>query len=77
MADAPRRPLRNGAHGYGLVTKTLHWAMVLAILTQFVIGYSPKNTKRDGGWRQIGVRVTHADATARTRTGYFGPTSRR
>ena len=40
MADAPRRPLRNGAHGYGLVTKTLHWAMVLAIVTQFVIGYA-------------------------------------
>ena len=40
MADAARRPLRNGAHGYGLVTKSLHWAMVLAILTQFVIGFS-------------------------------------
>jgi cytochrome b561 len=40
VADAPRRPLRNGAHGYGLVTKTLHWAMVSAILTQFVIGFS-------------------------------------
>ena len=40
MADAPRRPLRNGAHGYGLVTKALHWLMVLAILTQFVIGFS-------------------------------------
>ena len=36
----PSPPLRNGAHGYGLVTKTLHWAMVLAILTQFVIGYT-------------------------------------
>ena len=40
MADAPRRSLRNGTHGYGLVTKTLHWAMVLAILSQFVIGYT-------------------------------------
>jgi cytochrome b561 len=39
VADAPRRPLRSGAHGYGLVTKTLHWAMFLAIVTQFVIGY--------------------------------------
>jgi cytochrome b561 len=34
------RSFRNGAHGYGLVTKTLHWAMFLAIATQFVIGYS-------------------------------------
>jgi len=40
VADASRRPLRNGAHGYGLVTKSLHWLMVLAILTQFVIGFS-------------------------------------
>jgi Ca-activated chloride channel family protein len=47
------------------------------LATQFVIGYSPKNTKRDGAWRQINVRVNHPEATARTRTGYFGPTSRR
>lgn len=40
MADAERRPLRNGVHGYGLVTKSLHWSMVLAILTQFVVGFS-------------------------------------
>ena len=45
--------------------------------TQFVIGYTSKNSKRDGAWRQIGVRVNHAEATARTRTGYFGPTARR
>jgi len=40
VADAQRRPLRNGAHGYGVVTKSLHWLMVLAILGQFVIGFS-------------------------------------
>jgi cytochrome b561 len=39
VADARRRPLRNGAHGYGLVTKSLHWLMVLAILAQFAIGF--------------------------------------
>ncbi len=32
--------LRNGAHGYGLVTKSLHWLTVLAILGQFVVGYA-------------------------------------
>lgn len=31
--------LRNGEHGYGLVTKVLHWATVLAIAAQFVVGY--------------------------------------
>src|SRR5262245_5366881 len=32
-------PLRNGSHGYGLVTKALHWATVVALGTQFVVGY--------------------------------------
>ena len=49
MADADRRPLRNGAHGYGLVTKSLHWLMVLAILTQFVIGFSMDAGESGGG----------------------------
>lgn len=31
--------LRNGGHGYGLVTKLLHWLTVAAILAQFVVGY--------------------------------------
>jgi cytochrome b561 len=39
VADAPRRALRNGAFGHGLVTKTFHWTMAAAIVTQFVIGY--------------------------------------
>lgn len=30
---------RNGAHGYGLVTKGLHWLTVAAILGQFLVGY--------------------------------------
>ena len=31
---------RNGAHGYGLVTKALHWLTVAAILGQFLVGYA-------------------------------------
>jgi cytochrome b561 len=31
--------LRNDEHGYGLVTKTLHWLVVAAMATQFVVGY--------------------------------------
>jgi cytochrome b561 len=34
------RPLRNGEHGYGLVTKSLHWLTVLAFAAQFVVGYT-------------------------------------
>ena len=30
--------LRNGGHGYGVVTKALHWLTVLAIVAQFAVG---------------------------------------
>lgn len=33
-------PLRNGPHGYGAVTKTLHWLTVLALVGQVVVGYT-------------------------------------
>ena len=32
--------LRNGEHGYGAVTKLLHWLTFSAILGQFLVGYS-------------------------------------
>jgi cytochrome b561 len=31
--------LRNGPHGYGLVTKFLHWLTVAALLAQFAVGW--------------------------------------
>jgi cytochrome b561 len=31
--------LRNGRHGYGLVTKVLHWSTVAAVAGQFLVGY--------------------------------------
>lgn len=31
---------RNGDHGYGVVTKFLHWLTVAAIAAQFVVGWS-------------------------------------
>ena len=30
---------RNGTHGYGWVTRTLHWLTVGLVLAQFVVGY--------------------------------------
>jgi cytochrome b561 len=33
-------PLRNGDHGYGLVTKALHWATVAALVGQFLLGWT-------------------------------------
>ncbi len=32
--------LRNGDHGYGVVSKTLHWLTVLTIGAQFAVGYT-------------------------------------
>ena len=32
-------PLRNGDHGYGGVTKVLHWGTVAAVAAQFAVGY--------------------------------------
>ncbi|PVG83976.1 hypothetical protein DDE18_06765 [Nocardioides gansuensis] len=32
--------LRNGEHGYGAVTKALHWLTVFAFATQFYVGYT-------------------------------------
>lgn len=33
-------PLRNGSHGYGVVTKLLHWLTVAALTAQFVVGWT-------------------------------------
>ena len=32
-------PLRNGEHGYGLVTKSVHWGTLLLMAVQFTVGY--------------------------------------
>lgn len=32
--------LQNGEHGYGVVTKTLHWATFLVVVAQFVVGFT-------------------------------------
>ncbi|MGH9309218.1 MAG: VWA domain-containing protein [Vicinamibacterales bacterium] len=43
------------------------------LASQYAIGYTSKNTLRDGAWRRISVRVTRPGLTARTRQGYFAP----
>jgi VWFA-related protein len=42
--------------------------------SQYTIGYSSKNPKKDGAWRRIVVRVDKPNLVARTKQGYFGPT---
>ena len=40
MQQTAAPPLLDGRPRYGAVTRALHWAMVLAIVAQFVVGYT-------------------------------------
>ena len=40
---------------------------------QYTISYRPANTKRDGKWRTLEVKVIRDDVTVRTRKGYRAP----
>ena len=42
--------------------------------SQYTVGYTSRNAKRDGAWRRVVVRVTRPNLTARTKQGYFAPT---
>jgi Ca-activated chloride channel family protein len=42
--------------------------------SQYTVGYTSKNIKRDGAWRRVVVRTNRAGVTARTKQGYFAPT---
>ena len=41
--------------------------------SQYTLGYTSKNSKRDGAWRRLVVRVDRSSVSARTKQGYFGP----
>ncbi len=43
--------------------------------SQYTVGYQSRNQKRDGGWRRVVVRVNRPSVTARTKQGYFAPTT--
>ena len=42
--------------------------------SQYTVGYTSKNPKRDGAWRRVVVRTTRQGTQARTKLGYFAPT---
>ena len=46
------------------------------LASQYTIGYSSKNGRRDGAWRRIIVQVTRPNVTPRAKRGYFAPTAR-
>jgi Ca-activated chloride channel homolog len=43
--------------------------------SQYTVGYTSRNAKRDGAWRRVVVRVNRPNLVARTKLGYFAPTS--
>jgi VWFA-related protein len=44
--------------------------------TQYLLGYTPKNSKHDGSFRKIRVRVTSGDYKVQARRGYYAPQDR-
>ena len=43
--------------------------------SQYSVGYTSRNPKRDGAWRRVIVRVDRPNVIARTKLGYFAPTT--
>jgi len=41
--------------------------------SQYTVGYTSRNAKRDGAWRRVVVRVNRSNAVPRTKQGYFAP----
>ena len=44
------------------------------LASQYTLGYSSRNGRRDGAWRRIVVQVARANTTPRTKKGYYAPT---
>jgi Ca-activated chloride channel family protein len=42
--------------------------------SQYTVGYTSRNTKRDGAWRRVVVRINRPSVVPRTKQGYFAPT---
>ncbi|CAN5536155.1 hypothetical protein BH18ACI1_BH18ACI1_02060 [soil metagenome] len=47
--------------------------IVEELRVQYTLGYQPSNTKKDGRWRSIELRVARPDLNIRTREGYNAP----
>jgi Ca-activated chloride channel homolog len=46
------------------------------LASQYTIGYSSQNLKRDGSWRRLVVQTSRPNLTSRTKNGYYAPTPR-
>ena len=43
------------------------------LASQYTVGYTSSNQKRDGAWRRVVVRVSRPNVTARAKNGYYAP----
>ena len=46
------------------------------LASQYTLGYTSANPRRDGAWRRVVVQVSRTDVTPRTKQGYYAPTAR-
>jgi len=46
------------------------------LASQYTLGYTPRNAKRDGAWRRVIVQTTRPNVIPRTKRGYFAQTAR-
>ena len=47
--------------------------VVAQIRAQYSLGYSSTNTKADGQWRKVEIRIKRPDVRVQSRKGYFAP----
>ena len=60
--------LADPANVYGQISDELS--------SQYTVGYTSRNTRQNGAWRRVVVRVNRPNLTARTKQGYFAPTGK-
>lgn len=53
----------------------IYEAISQELSTLYSIAYTSRNSKRNGAWRRVVLRVTRPGLVTRTRQGYFGPTA--
>jgi Ca-activated chloride channel family protein len=44
------------------------------LASQYTVGYTSKNPRRNGAWRRIVLRINRPNAIPRTKQGYYAPT---
>jgi len=59
--------------GGGSVMRDTFKRIVDELSSQYTIGYQPANTKMDGKWRSLELRISRPNLTIRTRKGYNAP----